>query len=152
MIRHIAATVAYRGAKTIRDAPGDFWMFRIKPESRTPLEIVSHIADLYAWALSMARGEGVWRSSVPRSWDEEVARFYTSLGEFDGYLTGSSEISCSLERLFQGPIADSLTHVGQLAMLRHLYGSPIRGENYFVADVAIGKVGPEQSPPKREFD
>jgi len=77
---------------------------------------------------------------------------YASIGRFDRLLAESSQVSCSLERLLQGPIADALTHVGQLAMLRHLHGSPIRGENYFKADIAVGRVGPAQAAPIREFD
>lgn len=51
----------------------------------------------------------------------------------------------------QGPVADALTHVGQLAMMRRLAGAPIKAENYFVADIAGGRVGPDQAAPKREF-
>jgi hypothetical protein len=152
MLRHAVATVAYRGAKTVRDAPGDFAAYRVKPNSRTPVEIVAHMGDLFDWALSMAKGEGVWRESVPQGWDDEVARFFASIKEFDVFLAGPSTIESSLERLLQGPIADAMTHVGQLAMLRHLFGSPIRGENYFKADIAVGEVGPVQPPPRRLFD
>jgi hypothetical protein len=152
MLRHAVATVAYRGAKTFRDAPGDFAAFRIKPNSRTPVEIVAHMGDLFDWALSMAKAEEVWRESVPLHWDEEVARFYASVKEFDAFLAGPSTIEASLGRLLQGPIADAMTHVGQLAMLRHLFGSPIRGENYFKADIVVGQVGPVQPPPRRVFD
>jgi hypothetical protein len=152
MLRHAVATVVYRGAKTFRDAPGEFGTFRIKANSRTPVEIVAHMGDLFDWALSMAKGKEVWRESVPRNWDEEVARFYASIREFDVFLTGASTFACPAEKLLQGPIADAMTHVGQLAMLRHLAGSPIRGENYFKADIAVGQVGPVQPPPRRVFD
>ena len=152
MLRHAVATVVYRGAKTFRDAPEDFGTFRIKAKSRTPIEIVAHMGDLFDWALSMAKGEGIWRESVPQSWDEELDRLYASLKEFDAFLADAPTIGCSLGKLLQGPIADAMTHVGQLAMLRHLIGSPIRGENYFKADIAVGQVGPAQPPPRKEFD
>jgi hypothetical protein len=152
MLRHAVATVVYRGAKTFRDAPGDFAAFRIKPDSRTPVEIVAHMGYLFDWALSMAKGKEVWRESVPRNWDEELARFYASIREFDLFLAGASTMACPAERLLQGPIADAMTHVGQLAMLRHLAGSPIKGENYFKADIVVGQVGPAQPPPRRVFD
>jgi len=152
MIRHVVATVVYRGAKTLRGAPADFGVFRVKPESRTPVEIVAHMSDLFDWALSMAKGQEIWRSSPPQPWDREVARLYASVKEFDTYLANSSIVACPLERLFQGPIADAISHVGQLAMLRHLFGAPIRGENYFAADISIGQVGPIQPPPRKEFD
>jgi hypothetical protein len=152
IVRHTIATIVYRGAKTLRDAPSDFEKFRINPQSRTPVEIVAHMGDLFDWALSIANGKGVWHSSFPQAWDREVARFYASVKEFDTYLASSSTIACPFEKLIQGPIADALTHVGQLAMLRHLFGAPIRGENYFMADIAAGRLGPEQSKPRREFD
>jgi hypothetical protein len=152
MFRHAVAVVAYRGAKAVREAPEDFWSFRIKEKTRTPLEMVAHMADLFDWAHSMAAGGEVWRDSVPQSWNAEVARFYASIGRFDTLLATSPKIACPLERLLQGPVADALTHVGQLAMLRHMFGSPIRGENYYRADIAVGRVGPVQSAPVREFD
>jgi hypothetical protein len=152
MVRHAVATVVYRGSKTLRDAPRDFGSFLIAPASRMPVEIVAHMADLFEWALSMAAGNEAWREAAPRIWDNEVARFYASVKRFDDFLESSPKIACSLERLFQGPIADALTHVGQLAMLRHFSGSPIKGENYFRADIAIGKVGPDQPPPRKLFD
>jgi hypothetical protein len=49
-------------------------------------------------------------------------------------------------------IADALTHIGQIAMLRRLAGAPVRGENYFRAEIILGRVGPEQSVARVEFD
>ncbi len=151
IIRHAVATMVYRVAKTLRDAPPGFGVFRIKPDSRTPVEILAHMGDLFDWSLSMAKGQEVWHDSAPLEWDGEVTRFYSSVREFDEFLASSRVIACPLGRLFQGPIADSITHVGQLAMLRHLFGAPIRGENYFKAEITVGQVGPDQSPPKRVF-
>jgi len=116
------------------------------------LEIVAHLGDLFDWALSMARGEEVWHDGVPQGWDEEVGRFFRSVAAFDDFLGKTSSLACSPERLFQGPVADALTHIGQLAMLRRVYGSPIRGENYFRAEITAGRVGPEQATPRKEFD
>ena len=151
MIRHAVATIVYRGAKTLRGTPADFGVFRVKPESRTPVEIVAHMGDLFDWSLSMAKGQEHWRSSPAQEWDREVARFYASVKEFDTHLANSSTVACPLDRLFQGPIADAISHVGQLAMLRHLFGAPIKGENYFKADISIGQVGPDQPAPRKEF-
>jgi hypothetical protein len=151
MIRHAVATLVYRASKTIRDAPEDFGVFRIKPGSRTPVEIIAHMGDLFDWALSVSKGRETWRTSPPQVWLCEVARFYSTAKEFDTYLAGRSTIACPLEKLLQGPIADAITHVGQLAMLRRLSGAPIRGENYFAADIITGSVGPDQSAPRKEF-
>ena len=55
------------------------------------------------------------------------------------------------EKLFQSAIADALTHTGQIALLRRMAGIAVRPENYSVADIAVGRVGPEQAPPRGEF-
>jgi hypothetical protein len=151
IIRHAVATMVYRGAKTLRDAPPEFAVYRVSPKSRTPVEIVAHMGDLFDWALSMMRGQEVWHSSPPLQWDAEVARFYASVKAFDAHLASSPTVACPMEKLFQGPIADAISHVGQLAMLRHLFGAPILGENYFKADINVGQVGPSQPAPRKAF-
>ncbi len=150
--RHIVAALVYRASKTLRDVPEDFATFRLDPKSRTSIEILAHIGDLFDWALSIAKGKGIWREAVSKDWKNEVERFYKSVQQFDNYLANGRVIECSAERLFQGPLADALTHVGQLAMMRRIAGIPIKGENYFVADIVTGQVGPEQSKPVKEFD
>jgi hypothetical protein len=60
-------------------------------------------------------------------------------------------IHVSEERLFQGPIADALTHVGQLAMLRRVAGSPAWSENYSVAKITAGCVGADQPAAVKRF-
>jgi hypothetical protein len=152
MFRHIVATLAYRATKTIRFAPDTFATFRMDVKSRTPVEILAHMGDLFDWALSMSKGEEIWHDSHPQDWNREVARFCDSLQKFETYLASNAPIACPLNKLFQGPIADAFTHVGQLAMIRRFSGAPIRGENYFKADIIIGKVGLEQSKACREFD
>ena len=81
-----------------------------------------------------------------------MQRFSAALRAFDDYLAAPLPLGSSAEKLFQGPVADALTHIGQIAMLRRLSGSPVRGESYFRADIAAGRVGLEQSAPIREFD
>jgi hypothetical protein len=152
MLRHAVATVVYRAAKVFRNAPEGFGTYRLSAASRSPVEILSHIGDLFDWAHSMASGQEVWHDSSPGTWEEEISRFYSAVGKFDAFLSHTSAPSCSTERLFQGPVADALTHVGQLAMLRRLGGSPVRGENYFKAEIVAGRVGPEQDAPRREFE
>jgi hypothetical protein len=151
MLRHTLATVAYRAAKITRDTPAGFDTYRITGDSRSALEILSHMGDLFDWALTMAEGREKWHNTDPGSWSDEVARFFGSLERFDGYLSQATTLACSAERLFQGPIADSLTHVGQLAMMRRLHGVPIPGENYFKAEMTIGRVSQDQCPPKKLF-
>ena len=152
MLRHTVATLAYRGAKAVRDAPESFASFKASPTTRTPAEILAHIGDLLDWALSIAKGNETWQDSEPLPWSEEVARFHTALASYDEYLASDGELSATCERMFQGPIADALTHVGQLTMLRRIAGEPIKGENYSRAKIAAGRVGTDQEKPKREFD
>lgn len=152
MLRHTVATLAYRGGKAVRDAPASFASFRASETSRTPAEILAHIGDLLDWALSLAKGAETWQNSVPQPWDQDVGRFHACLARLDEYLGSDGALACSCERLFQGAIADALTHVGQLTMLRRIAGAPIRGENYSKADIQVGRVGAEQPPPRREFD
>ena len=152
LLRHTVATVAYRGAKAVRGAPPTFATFRAGDTTRTPAAILAHIGDLFDWALSIARGAQAWNNSTPLAWDEEVARFFSTVRVFDDYLASDAPLACAPEALFQGPVADALNHVGQLTMLRRLAGAPIKGENYYRADVVCGRVGPDQTPPRREFD
>lgn len=151
-LRHTLATLAYRGMKSLRGAPAEFGPFRAGPTSRTPLEILAHLADLLEWAHYMARGERKWPDPAERTWAEESARFEAALANLDEFLAGGEPLGNPARKIFQGPIADALTHVGQLNYLRRLAESPVRGENYFVADITTGRVGPDQPPPNREFD
>ncbi len=150
-LRHTLATVAYRGGKALRGAPPSFASYRCGDSSRTPSQILAHVGDLFDWALSIAQGKQAWHDSAPLPWDAEVARFFDALQRFDDYLASDAPLADSPERLFQGPIADALTHVGQLTMLRRLADAPIKGENYHRADIVAGRVGIEQTAPKREF-
>ena len=149
LLRHTVATLAYRGGKTIRGAPAEFGAFA--GAGRTPAQILAHVGDLLDWALSIATGKQKWHDSKPMPWEQEVARFFAALQRFDDYLASAEPLQAPVEKLFQGPVADALTHVGQLAMLRRLAGAPIAGENYFAADIAAGRVGAEQTPPKQRF-
>ena len=126
-LRHTVATLAYRAAKTMRGAPATFAGFQAGPSARTPVEIVAHMGDLLDWAMAMAKGEPRWNSATPQAWEKECARFFTALKAFDDALASDGPLGYELARLFQGPIADALTHTGQLAMLRRLHGSPMKG-------------------------
>ena len=151
-LRHAVATLAYRGGKTLRGAPAGFAEFHAPQGTRTPGQILAHVGDLLDWALCIAKGKHEWHDSPPLAWDQEVQRFAAALRALDDYLASALPLGASAEKLFQGPVADALTHIGQIAMLRRLAGSPVRGENYFRADIALGRVGLEQAVPAREFD
>ena len=110
------------------------------------------MGDLLDWAVGLADGRHEWHDSAPLPWEEEVDRFHAGLARLDARLAGPEPLGFSAERLFQGPIADALTHVGQITLLRRMAGAPVRGENYFKADITAGRVGKDQSAPRREFD
>jgi hypothetical protein len=152
MLRHTVATLAYRGAKAVRGATDSFAGFKASETTRTPAQILAHVGDLFDWALSIAKGAETWHNSEPLPWDKEIERFHAAVKSFDDYLASDSELDASCERLFQGPVADALTHVGQIAMLRRIAGEPMKGENYSRAKIEAGRVGADQEKPKREFD
>ena len=150
-LRHTLATLAYRGAKAIRNAGPSFADYSCGETSRTPVRILSHIGDLMDWALTMSEGRREWKDSLPLPWEKECERFFAAVKKLDDYLASEKPLEVSAEKLFQGPIADALTHVGQLMILRRLSGWPVYGENYFVADITIGRLGPDQAPPRKPF-
>ena len=152
MLRHTVATLAYRGGKAVRDTNDSFASFKASETTRTPAQILAHVGDLLEWALSIASGKETWHNSKELEWEQEIGRFHAALKNFDDYLASGSDLAASCERLFQGPIADALTHVGQIAMLRRIAGEPMKGENYSRAKIQAGRVGADQEKPKREFD
>ncbi|HUK23111.1 MAG TPA: hypothetical protein VLV49_00925 [Terriglobales bacterium] len=150
-LRHTVATLSYRGGKAVRNAPEGFAEFSAGKSARTPGQILAHLGDLLDWALSMAEGNQRWQDSKPLPWTQLTERFFASLQAFDDFLASGKALAVPAERLFQGPIADALTHVGQIAMLRRLADAPIKAENYFVAEISAGRVGADQAAPSREF-
>ena len=152
LLRHTVATLAYRGGKALRGAPAGFESFKAGPTTRTPGEILAHLCDLLDWALSLANGQQKWQDSPPVAWDAGAERFFRALEALDARLADGAPLGASPEKLFQGPVADSLTHVGQIALLRRLAGAPVRGENYLQADIIAGRVGADQPTPSFEFD
>jgi hypothetical protein len=151
-LRHTLATVAYRGGKAVRGTSAEFAGFSLGENPKTPAMILTHIGDLLDWAVTICEGKQVWNSSTPLPWEHEVQRFHATLGKLDDYLASERPLAASPEVLFQGPIADALTHVGQLTMLRRLAGVKMKSENYAKAEIVAGRVGAEQATPSREFD
>ena len=139
LLRHVVATVAYRGRVAVSGAPTDFAAFRVNETTRTPGEILAHIGDLLEGSLHLVRGELVYLSSPPLPWEEGVARFFSAAKEFDSYLASDAPLACPVEKLIQGPVGDALTHVGQIVMLRRMAGKPVRAEGYFTAEIIAGQ-------------
>jgi hypothetical protein len=152
LLRHAVATLAYRGGKALRGAPAEFTDYDAGQQCRTPGQILAHIGDLLDWALSLAQEKKEWHNSPSLPWDKGVERFFLSVRALDDYLASDALIGSSPEKLFQGPLADALTHVGQISLLRRLAGCPVRSENYLRADIAAGRVGADQTASRFEFD
>lgn len=151
VLRHLVATLAYRAAKVLRDVPPGFATTSFGDATRPPVLIVAHLGDLMAWGVSQCRGDYVWKAEGGGDWNAEVDRFFANLAALDRAIA-SDTFAGSIETLIQAPLADALTHVGQLAMLRGMAGTPIRPESYARAEIVSGRVGLEQAAPGREFD
>jgi hypothetical protein len=152
VLRHLTATLAYRAAKVLRDAPPPFAAAPAEGRGRAPVQIVAHLGDLIDWAITLARGDYVWQAGGGADWDREVARFFDRLQVLDEELVRNELAPDSIRKLIQGPLADALTHVGQLSLLRGRAGAPVRPESYARADIVAGRVGLDQAPPESEFD
>ena len=152
VLRHIVATLAYRASKVLRDVPPSFAQFSSGPGTRRPVQILEHLGDLMVWGLHMAEGEYLWRAEGSGDWNTELRRFFDGLAALDRFLASDAPLGHPAEMLIQGPLADALTHVGQLAMLRGAAGIPVRPESYARAQIVAGRVGLDQPPPAREFD
>jgi len=152
LLRHTVATLAYRAKKVLADVPPGFAGFHASEDSRSAVQILAHMGDLFDWALSIADGRQVWKDATPLPWDEEALRFYAALRRFDDRLADPTELKATAAALFQGPVADALTHLGQIALLRRLAQAPVRGENYHKAEIVAGRIEPgTQAAPRREF-
>ena len=147
LLRHAVATVAYRATRAVSDVPAEFAGFE-GAGGRKPVEILAHMGDLFDWALRTAQGNPEWQKSTPLPWPEEKRRFFKALDAFDAFLNSEAPIHGEIDRLMQGPVADALTHIGQLAMLRRMAGSRTRRENFYVAPIVTGRVGAEQAEPE----
>jgi hypothetical protein len=143
LLRHLVATVAYRGGIAVSGAPEDFAVFRVDETARTPAEILAHIGDLLEGTLYLVKGEFVNLTSSPLPWGEEVSRFFSTVEGLDSYLASDAPLACPVEKLIQGPVGDALTHVGQIVMLRRVAGKPVRVESYFTAEIVAGGVTKE---------
>lgn len=144
LLRHYLAATAYRTQKALRGAPVGYADFRAAPGVRTPHQLLRHMSDVLGYARTLFTG-GSWRAETLPTFADEIERFHAVLedlgrrideGEFDRVSTGA---------LLQGPLADVMTHAGQLAMLRRLQGSPVPPENFVAADVDPGNLGRDQA-------
>ena len=156
LLRHAVATIAYRGGNALRNAPATFADYRCGDSMRTPGQILAHIGDLLEWSTRMVQGDeslrAAWRPLPATTWNQDMDRFYAALSALDASLQGDRPMGISAAILFQGPISDVITHIGQLAMLRHMSGAKVKSEVMVRAEIVVGRVGPEQTTSQFEFD
>jgi hypothetical protein len=151
LVRHLLATLVYRTTKIIHDAPSNYPYTSIGEGVRTPEKVLGHINSLIQlsnrfWSPDRLISMEMLRKQIgKKGWEREVGLFYKLVAQFDATLASfSSPRKHSPEKILQGPLMDAFTHVGQLALLRRMAGSPIKGESYWMADVKVGQIGPDQ--------
>lgn len=147
LLQHFLAALAYRTQKALRDAPDDFAEFRAGPTARTPFELVWHMTGLIGYARTMLRGGEFEPPRLP-TFADEIARFHATLEALrDDFADATLTARIRDEQFLQGPLADAMTHVGQLAMLRRLHGAPVPSENFIFATVSADNLSPQQALP-----
>ena len=145
LMRHFLAAIAYRTQKALRGAPVEFADFRAATGVRTPHELLRHMSDVLGYARTMFTG-GTWRAHTLPTFAAEIERFHEILDDLGRLIARHEFREISPEQLLQGPLADVMTHAGQLAMLRRLEGSPVPPENFIVARVDAANLSPDQPP------
>jgi len=150
MLRHFLAALAYRTQKALRGAPADLGSFRAGEQVRTPMELVRHMTSVLGYARTFFAG-GRYKAEPLGSLREETVRFHSMLQDLSGHIASGSPMlqGLSAERLLQGPLADAMTHAGQLAMLRRLAGVPIPPENFVYSEIDPERLGVSQAEPAR---
>lgn len=150
VLKHFLAALAYRTQKALRDAPAGFGDFRPQEGVRSPVELVRHMTSVLGYACTLFTG-GRYRPEPLPTLDAEVARFHEMIKTLAAHIESAAPLSegVTTERLLQGPLADAMTHVGQLAMLRRLAGAPVPPENFVFAEVDPARLGRDQAMPAR---
>ena len=147
LLRHFLAALAYRTQKALRGAPETFCEFRAAPHVRTPHELLWHMSGLMGYARTFFHG-GDFAPPRVATFEAEVSRFHEQLRRLADDLM-DDRLPCALtdEQLLQGPLADAMTHAGQLAMLRRLSGAPVASENFIHANVSATNLSERQPDP-----
>ncbi len=152
LLEHFLAALAYRTQKALRGAPENFGTFRAGTHVRTPLELLWHMTGVVGYARTMLRGGDFAPPPCPTLADE-VRRFHATLEALrDDLADPSLSARITDEQFLQGPLADAMTHAGQLAMLRRLAGAPVPSENFIFARMDARNVGPDQAEPAAPDD
>jgi hypothetical protein len=147
LLRHFLGALAYRTQKALREAPTGFGDFRAAPGVRTPRELLRHMTGVLGYARTFLVGGSYEAEPLP-DLAGEVLRFHEMLESLGELLATADAAAATSEQLLQGPLADAMTHAGQLAMLRRLAGSPVAAENFLKAEISAKHLGPDQASPR----
>jgi hypothetical protein len=149
LLRHFLGALAYRTQKALRGAPPEFGSFSAGNKTRTPSELVRHMASVLGYSRTFFIGGSYWPEPL-ESMEAEIARFHAILEDLARHLAdGSSLQGITEEQLLQGPFSDAMTHAGQLAMLRRMAGIPVAPENFIFAEIGPDRVSADQAEPAR---
>lgn len=147
LLRHFLAVLAYRTQKVLRGAPATFSDFRPADNVRTPHELMWHMTGLIGYARTMLHG-GEYAPPRLQLFESEVARFHAVLQSLsDDFADDTLRARITDEQFLQGPLSDAMTHVGQLAMLRRLEGTPVPSENFIFAQISSDNLSAAQPLP-----
>lgn len=151
LLRHFLAAIAYRAQKALRGAPDGFADFAAGNQVRTPVEILRHMTSLMGYTRTFFLGGSYPLVPEPlATFEEEIARFHEMVQDVGRLLESRAPLrELRPEQLLQGPFADAMTHVGQLALLRRLADAPVAPENFIYADIRGERLGAAQPLPAR---
>ena len=135
MLRHLVATILYRYRVAVENAPSSFGDFRAAADANTPGAILAHMTYLMEWSAGLFRGESGRPELTVLPWLPAQHRFEVAVDELDRAILAADLSTVKWEMLLQGPLTDTLTHIGQITMLRRLAGAPVTGGGYFRAPI-----------------
>lgn len=138
-LRHTLSTIKYRFDKSVQGSFENFGDFNLGKGSRSPKEIISHMYDVIHSTRVFIEDETKPEDQErDLNFEEEVERFNSELINMDRILSKKElDINYS-KRILQGPFADVLTHIGQIAFLQRLNDNPIDREDFSRSDIKTG--------------
>lgn len=140
VLRQLVATIAFRASRSLHDAPATLANVRLGEGGMTARELLHHMTNVMSFALATVSATERLRHD-PLGWEQEIDRFYSLLSQVDAKLAEGAVMDPGMDlKLVQGPLADALTHIGQLHAMRRMAGFPVDPTNYIKADVAIGRI------------
>jgi len=136
-LRAYLGAIAFRFSYLAKNLESEFAEFDAGHGVRKPIEIIRHMSELINFCMSQYKTVES-RDLEQLDWRGEKERFLALVKEFDRAIVNGTSFNNDLmqaEKMWQGPLADIMTHIGQLVMLRRLWGSPVEKISYWQAPV-----------------